>query len=117
MSKPSSSPVIVPMGPELTMPALLWSTEGNEALLERDHNKIPPDYQVPDHQVPDLYSSRSFSSPMQNTDLRLLPPAEWLCLTFSIIWLGPACLEVPTGPGTIGRWDLAVLRQPQGPSV
>ena len=42
MSKPSSSPVIVPMGPELTMPALLWSTEGNEALLECDHNKSPP---------------------------------------------------------------------------
>ena len=53
MSKPSSGPVIVPTGPELTMPALLWSTEGNEALLEPDHNKIPPDYQVPDHRVPD----------------------------------------------------------------
>lgn len=116
MSKPSSGPVIVPTGPELTMPALLWSTEGNEALLEPDHNKIPP-IKFLTIEFLTICSSRSFSSPMQNADRLLLPPAEWLCLTFSIIWLGPACLEVPTGPGTVGRWDLAVLREPQGPSV
>ena len=51
------------MDPELTMPALLWSMEGNEALLEPDHNKIPPDYQDPDHQVPDRLFIWKFLQP------------------------------------------------------
>lgn len=83
MSKPSSGPVIVPMDPELTMPALLWSMEGNEALLEPDHNKIPPDYQDPDHQVPDRLFIWKFLQP--HAEYWPTTTATYLVVLFDIL--------------------------------
>lgn len=77
-----SSPPTVPKGPELTMSALLWSTEGMGHCwsLIKSKSSLAVKFLT-------FYSFRSFSSPMQSTD-------TWVTILFGILGhLARTCLH------------------------
>lgn len=85
MSKSFSSPRIAPKGPELTVPALLWSTEGMGHCWSLIKTKSPLTIKFLT-----FYSSRSFSS-----NWRLNSSIDaWIVVLFDILChLGGTCLH------------------------